>query len=275
MDRHRPDHLRLPVAALRRGRRELRRTSRARPARPTTSSPRRRRPRAARRRHRRRTSRGTRRATSARPTCDRSGAAGRTRCVPVDHGTDGRRPDADAPPTARGPAADPITYSYQWQRCDATARTARTSRARRTPRYDLVGRRRRPRAARRRHGDERRAAAPTRRRPRPTRSLPAAAGRTRSLRSISGTPTDGQTLTADDGTWTGTPTDHLQLPVAALRRGRHELLGHRAARRAPRTTSSRADVGHALRVVVTATNVAGSADRRPRPRPPRSPRRRR
>ena len=59
----------------------------------------------------------------------------RRRAPPVDHGLpvisgdaeDGRR---SPPRPAPGPAPQPIAFTYQWQRCDAAARTARTSPAR-------------------------------------------------------------------------------------------------------------------------------------------------
>ena len=53
--------------------------------------------------------------------------------------------------------------------------------------------------------------------------------------------------------------DLLHLPVAPLRRGRARAAPTSPARRTPRYTLVAADVGHALRVVVTATNVAGDA----------------
>ena len=53
---------------------------------------------------------------------------------------------------------------------------------------------------------------------------------------LSGTPRDGETLTLDDGDWTGTPTIGYALPVAALRRRRHGLRRHHRRHRPPPTT---------------------------------------
>ena len=57
----------------------------------------------------------------------------------------------------------------------------------------------------------------------PTRARPS----TRAARRIGGIARDGSTLTADAGTWNGTPTIDLRLPVAALRQRRRELRRHR------------------------------------------------
>ncbi len=78
------------------------------------------------------------------------------------------------------------------------------------------------------------------------------------LPSISGTTTDGATLSADDGTWSGTPT------IAETRQWRRcDADGTNCADITGATAATYdltpADVGHALRVVVTATNGGGSA----------------
>ena len=86
-----------------------------------------------------------------------------------------------------------------------------------------------------------------------------------------GTTRDGETLSADKGTWTGHADDRLRLPVAPLRHGGRELRRHRGATGATYKLTS-ADVGTTVRVVVTATNGAGAvtatsgatATRRPR-----------
>ena len=75
--------------------------------------------------------------------------------------------------------------------------------------------------------------------------------------TISGTPQAGQTLTADRGQWTGRP-DELLVPVAALRQERRQLCGDQRRDRAPLRPHG-ADVGHTLRVRVTARNADGAS----------------
>ena len=76
------------------------------------------------------------------------------------------------------------------------------------------------------------------------------------LPTISGTAQQGQTLTASNGTWTGSPTSF------AYRWRDCDASGGACADIAGETAQSYAagqsDVGHTLRVVVTATNAAGS-----------------
>ncbi len=77
------------------------------------------------------------------------------------------------------------------------------------------------------------------------------------LPSISGTARDGNTLTAANGTWTGTPTI-----TYAYQWRRCNAAGNACADVAGATGSTypqtSADVGSTIRVVVTATNAAGS-----------------
>ena len=70
---------------------------------------------------------------------------------------------------------------------------------------------------------------------------------------------DGQTLTADDGDWTGTDPLSLRLPVAALRRRRRQL--HRHRRRHERH----------LRARPAPTSATRCASRSPRPTSPATP----
>ena len=167
-----------------------------------------------------------------------------------------------------------MTATYQWERCDtagancadiagATARHLHARRRRRRPhrprRGDLHERRRH------RHRDAAR---------RPPSST-ATRRSTRSPRSLSGTARDGETLTLDDGDWTGTPTDHLRLPVAALRRGAAPTAPtSRAPPASPTTLQQRATSAARVRAVVTATNAYGRRLGRDAPRAPSSPPRR-
>jgi hypothetical protein len=74
--------------------------------------------------------------------------------------------------------------------------------------------------------------------------------------SVSGTARDGQTLTAADGTWTGTPT-------VALTRQWQRCDGTDCAPVAGASGATYlltpADVGHAIRVAVSGTNAGGTA----------------
>jgi Subtilase family len=78
-----------------------------------------------------------------------------------------------------------------------------------------------------------------------------------SLPTISGTPQEGETLSASTGGWSGSPTSY------AYQWQRCDLNGAACAPVLGGTTSSyalaSADVGDTLRVVVTATNASGSA----------------
>ena len=197
---HGADRVRLPMAALRHGGRELRRHRRRDGAHLRADGDRRR-PDPARRRDRDERRRQRRRALGA-------DDGGRRRSPPtntaaptvVRHGA--RRLTLTA---ARGTwtGTPDIAYTYQWVRCDADGAgcAADRRRDRRDLRADRGGRR--PRAARRRHRDERRRHAE--RRP-PTRPPPSTPSRRpyRTAPSVDGTVRDGGTLAADPGTWDGT-----------------------------------------------------------------------
>src|SRR4029079_1526071 len=90
-----------------------------------------------------------------------------------------------------------------------------------------------------------------------TARIDAVAPANTTLPSISGTTRDGQTLTADRGTWTGTPNI-----TYAYQWRRCDVSGANCADIAGATaatyTLASADVGTTTRVVVTATNTAGS-----------------
>jgi len=83
------------------------------------------------------------------------------------------------------------------------------------------------------------------------------------LPAISGTARDGSILTASKGSWTGAPTSY------AYQWERCDTLGGNcgpiAGANSFRYTLGSADVGHRLRVVVTATNADGSGSATSRP----------
>ncbi len=78
------------------------------------------------------------------------------------------------------------------------------------------------------------------------------------LPAVSGTAEEGRTLTASPGTWTGSPTSY------AYQWQDCNSLGEACSNIAGATASTRvltaSDVGHTLRVVVTAANAGGTAE---------------
>lgn len=88
-------------------------------------------------------------------------------------------------------------------------------------------------------------------------ALPAEAPHNSVLPAITGSPTPGQLLTASSGTWTGTGPF-----VFSYRWRRCDAAGGDCADTTIRTQTyglSQADAGHALRVLASATNAAGTA----------------
>ncbi len=93
----------------------------------------------------------------------------------------------------------------------------------------------------------------------PTSAIGAAAPSTTGDPSISGTTRDGETLTADDGTWTGTPV------ISYARQWRRCDADGSGCVDIPGATDATydlvpADIGSRLRVVVTATNAGGAVN---------------
>ena len=207
VDRHRPDHLHLPVAALRRRRRRTAPTSRG-----ETGLDLRRWPRAdigqhvRVQRHRAPTSPATPPRARRRPPPSSPRPAGQHRRCPTLSGTahDGSTLTLDR--RHAGPAPTPLAFAYRVAALRRRRRQLRRHRRRDGGRPTSLDHRRhrlhhpraRHRLERRRHrhradrADRRRRA----RRRRPTRSLPDV---------IAARASDGQMLSADDGTWTGTP----------------------------------------------------------------------
>jgi hypothetical protein len=75
--------------------------------------------------------------------------------------------------------------------------------------------------------------------------------------SITGTPTDGEALSASTGTWSGSPEIEYAYQWRRCSSGGSECADIASANTAHHE-AKRADVGHALRVTVTASNPAGS-----------------
>src|SRR3954451_15277070 len=75
--------------------------------------------------------------------------------------------------------------------------------------------------------------------------------------TISGTPKVGSTLTANEGSWTNSPTSYTYPWQRCASDGR--TCGDLVAGTTPADSPTPGDVGHALRVVVTAVNADGRA----------------
>ncbi len=149
----------------------------------------------------------------------------------------------------------PITYSYQWRRCDLAGGSCANIGGATSSTYSLVpadigSRLRLVVTATNGEGpvSATSAASPA------VEAVPPA---NTALPSISGTATDGQTLTASNGTWTGSPTI-----AYAYQWRRCDAAGANCADIGGATGSTYslvpADVGSTLRVVVTASNDGGS-----------------
>ncbi len=182
-------------------------------------------------------------------------------------------PANTAPPTISGTAQQgqtlsastgtwtgtaPISYAYQWRRCDsvggacvdiagatAAAYTLAPADVGSTVRVQVTG----SNSAGSSSANSTQTAVV---------SAPSSPPANTALPTISGTARQGQTLTASDGTWTGTaPISH------AYQWRRCDSAGASCVDIVPAAASSytlaSADVGSTLRVVVTASNSAGSA----------------
>ena len=149
-----------------------------------------------------------------------------------------------------------ITYAYQWQRCDSGGGNCQNVSGATATTYALtsadVGSRMRvvvtaTNAAGNASDSATTGSAVA---PRPPVNV--------TVPTVTGTPRDGQTLTADQGTWTGSPT------ISYAYQWQRCDSGGGSCQDVSGATSSTyglapADVGSRMRVVVTATNAAGNA----------------
>ena len=150
----------------------------------------------------------------------------------------------------------PITYTYQWQRCDSTGANCQNIAGATSQTYTLtsadVGSTIRSQVTATNSAGSAGAGSNQ------TAVVAAAPPANTGVPSISGTTTDGQTLTTTNGSWSGTPpltyayqwrdcdANGANCQDIAGATGQTYTLGH-------------SDVGSTIRVVVTATNSAGSA----------------
>ncbi|HEY5142240.1 MAG TPA: hypothetical protein VII98_01950 [Solirubrobacteraceae bacterium] len=149
-----------------------------------------------------------------------------------------------------------ITFSHQWQRCDAGGSNCSDIAGATGQTRDLtpadVGHTLRVVVTAANEGGSASAASSA------TALVTPAPPANTALPVISGTPTDGADLSATDGTWTGTPTitfTYQWRRCDAAGNGCGDIAGATGATHA----LALGDVGHALRIVVTATNAGGSA----------------
>ncbi len=153
--------------------------------------------------------------------------------------------------------SQPLDATYQWERCDADGTGCAAIAGATGPNYTLTdddaGHTVRvevtyTNAA----GSDAAASAPTA----VVQGNPPAAGAT--APSLSGTARDGQTLTLDDGDWTGTPTithGHQWQRCDSAGANCTDIAGATG----PTYDLQGADVGHTVQAVVTATNAYGDA----------------
>jgi fibronectin type 3 domain-containing protein len=158
-----------------------------------------------------------------------------------------------APGTWSG--STPISYSYQWRRCNAGGNSCNNIAGATSTTYTLtaadVGSTLRVVVTASNAGGSASATSAQ------TAAVTAAPPANTALPTISGTAQDGQTLTADKGTWTGTA------PITYSYQWRRcDSAGNGCTDIAGATnttyTLTGADVGSTLRVAVTASNAAGS-----------------
>ena len=174
-------------------------------------------------------------------------------------------PVSTVPPSISGTAQDgqtlsanngswtgtaPISYAYQWQRCSGSCSniagaTAQTY----TLKSADVGATARVQVTASNAGGSSTATSAT------TAVVAAAAPVNTAPPTITGSPQNGQTLTADTGSWSGTP------PLSYARQWQRcsGSCSNIAGATAQTYTLTAADVGSTMRVQVTASNAAGSS----------------
>ncbi len=168
--------------------------------------------------------------------------------------TDGETLTADAGAWTGTPA---IAYAYQWRRCEADGSGCADIAGATGSTYDLtpddIGSRLRVVVTATNAAGDTDATSPA------SAVIAAIPPANDVVPAITGTPTDGATLTAGTGTWTGSPTISYAFQwrrCDGAGSGCADIPGATGAT----YDATPADIGGTLRVVVTATNAGGSAD---------------
>jgi Ig domain of plant-specific actin-binding protein len=151
----------------------------------------------------------------------------------------------------------PTSYSYQWLRCDANGNSCGPISGATSTRYTLtaadVGHRLRVTASARNADGTGTATSGATSVVTAAQSTPA----NTTQPSISGTTQEGQTLTANPGRWTNSPTSYSYQWLRCDANGNN--CGAISGATSTRYTLTAADVGHHLRVTITARNARGTA----------------
>ena len=147
-----------------------------------------------------------------------------------------------------------ITYSYQWQRCNGAGEACKNDETQKASTYKLtpadVGSTLKVIVTAKNGGGETPATSPA------SPVVAAAAPVDKVAPSITGTAKDGQTLTAENGTWEGTPTITYSYQWQSCN-GAGEACKNDETQKASTYKLTPADVGSTLKVIVTAKNGGG------------------
>ncbi|MGA9286132.1 MAG: hypothetical protein WBV85_11900, partial [Solirubrobacteraceae bacterium] len=152
---------------------------------------------------------------------------------------------------------EPTAYTYQWRHCSSSGRSCSSIGGATSPDYTLtagdVNHTMRVMVTASNNGGSSSMSSPA---TAPVEEPPVAAPANTVLPAISGTTTEGQTLTATAGTWTGAPTSFAYQWQDCEASG--EACSYISGATSPSYVLGASDVEHTVRVLVTATNSGGS-----------------